>query len=178
MLHGFSTAQFLTGLVLVGVLWYGGVYLFFYLKKNGGRSGTGLSGESGTLGLADKGSGNRLSDDISLDAPGDDMMGKAGLPEGMSIVGVDQIGFVDLDKDADKVDQLGLIPDLLEEIKSVFMVLAKEDGSKRDFVNLMKVVKETYPGMASHPRIRVINDFIADHASFHISKEELENLWY
>lgn len=176
MLHGFSTVQFLAGLALMGLLWYAGVYLFLYLKKNGRPLGTAVG--KGVSALTGGNNGNRLSGDVSLDVSGDDMMGKARLPEGMSIVGVDQIGFVDLEEDRDKAGQLGLVPDLLEEIKSVFAVLAREDGSKRDFMQLMKVVKETYPDMASHPRIKVINSFIADHAGFYMSTEELENLWF
>lgn len=177
MLHGFSTSRFLVVLLVLALAWYAGVMLFFYLRKKGRRfvalgSGTGLvvtgpvGGQSGIAGTAALPAGVE-----------DDLMGKARLPEGMSSVGMEEVGFVDLDERAVE-DQQGLIPDLLEEIKSVFALLAKEDGTKKDFLRLMKTVKENYPAMASHPRIRQINAFITGHAGFHISTEELQSLWY
>ncbi|SDC24752.1 hypothetical protein [Pedobacter soli] len=174
MLHGFSTLQFLAVLLVLGLLWYGGVLIFFNLRKKMGPLG--VASFKGVLDSSVPGKG---SDSVTASgsAVADDLMGKARLPEGMSSVGMEDIGFVDLDE-RDIEGQQGLVPDLLEEIKNVFLVLAKEDSNKRDFFELMKVVKEQYPGMASHPRIRRINEYISDHAAFHLSPEELENLWY
>jgi len=175
MLYGFSVSEFIVVLFVLALLWYGGVLLFFYLQKKKHRLGT-VAGshrngrDNGAFGRGEKQVNLKASSD-------DDLMGKGKLPEGMSSVGMEDIGFVDLDE-RDVEDQQGLIPDLLEEIKNVFLVLAKEDGNKRDFIELMKVVKENYPGMSSHPRIMRINEFISSHAAFHLSAEELENLWY
>ena len=175
MLQGFSTLRFIVVLLILALVWYGGVLLFFYLKRkqrqldfrNAGKQAD-RNAPLGQLNTGPAGAGIPLADDL---------MGKAKFPEGMSSVGMEEIGFVDLEG-RDVQDQQGLVPDLLEEIKNVFLVLAKEDGSKRDFMKLMKAVKENYPGMASHPRIRRINEFISSHAAFHLSADELENLWY
>jgi len=175
MLHGFSTSGFLTVLVLLGLLWYGGVLFFFYLKRKRGPFGVGNAGKWADR-RADRGQQNTGSADAGEPLTGD-LMGKAKLPQGMSSVGMEEIGFVGVEE-RDVEDQQGLVPDLLEEIKNVFLLLAKEDGHKRNFLELMKAVKEIYPGMASHPRIGRINGFIAEHAAFHLSAEELENLWY
>ncbi|MBB6240483.1 hypothetical protein HDC90_005160 [Pedobacter sp. AK013] len=175
MLHGFSTSRFLTVLVLLGLLWYGGVLFFFYLKKKRRPSDPGI-GSKRTDRFADGPRYDQSGPDSKIPLA-DDLMGKPKLPEGMSSVGMEEIGFVGVEE-RDVEDQQGLVPDLLEEIKNVFLLLAKEDGNKRDFLELMKAVKEVYPGMASHPRIGRINGFIAEHAAFHLSAEELENLWY
>ncbi|SER90159.1 hypothetical protein [Pedobacter rhizosphaerae] len=179
MLYRFSTSGFIVVLLVLALLWYGGVLVFFLLRKNGrGLIGAGLglgSGHklhAGRATIPDDGTSAAGSEEIA-----DDLMGKAKLPEGMTSVGMEDIGFVDLDE-RNVADQQGLVPDLLEEIKNVFLLLAKEDGSKQDFLALMKVIKENYPGMSSHPRIGAINEFIAGHAAFHIGAEELENLWY
>ena len=174
MLHGYSTIQFFLALLVLGLLWYGGVLVFFYFKN---KSKPLRAVNSNGVVMPLKGGGEKdycAGSGMSLDS---ELMGKARLPEGMSSVGMEEIGFVNLDE-RDVEGQQGLVPDLLEEIKNVFLVLAKEDGSKRDFLELMKAVKEHYPGMASHPRIRRINEYISEHASFHLTTEELENLWY
>jgi len=175
MLHGFSTLQLIVVLLVLALVWYGGVLMFFYLKRKRGPFGVGNAGKWANQ-RADRGQQNTGSADAGEPLAGE-LMGKAKLPEGMSSVGMEDIGFVDLGG-RNVEDQQGLVPDLLEEIKNVFLLLAKEDGNKRDFLELMKAVKEVYPGMASHPRIGRINGFIAEHAAFHLSAEELENLWY
>jgi len=175
MLHGFSTLQLIVVLLVLALVWYGGVLMFFYLKRKRGPFGVGNAGKWADQ-RADRGQQNKGSADAGEPLAGD-LMGKAKLPEGMSSVGMEDIGFMDFDG-RDVEDQQGLLPDLLEEIKNVFLILAKEDGNKRNFLDLMKAVKENYPGMASHPRIRRINEYIAEHAAFHLSAEELENIWY
>lgn len=175
MLHGFSTLQFMVVLLVLALVWYGGVLLFFYLKRKQRQLGVGNAAKQADR-VASSGQQHIVSAVAEIPLA-DDLMGKAKLPEGMSSVGMEEIGFVDFEG-RDVEGQQGLVPDLLEEIKNVFLLLAKEDGSKRDFLELMKAVKEHYPGMASHPRIRQINDFISSHAAFHLSAEELENLWY
>ncbi|NII83135.1 hypothetical protein [Pedobacter sp. SG908] len=175
MLQGFSTLQFIMVLLVLALVWYGGVLLFFYLKGKQRQFDVGNTGKQADLGAS---RGQQHTSPAGAGIPlADDLMGKAKLPEGMSSVGMEEIGFVDFEG-RDVEDQQGLVPDLLEEIKNVFLLLAKEDGSKRDFLELMKTVKENYPGMASHPRIRRINEYIAEHAAFHLSAEEMENLWY
>jgi hypothetical protein len=54
MLHGFSTLQFLLVLLVLVLLWYGGLLLFFYLKTKGwpfgiiiGDSRNGIADEAG-----------------------------------------------------------------------------------------------------------------------------------
>ncbi len=106
---------------------------------------------------------------------GETLMGRPQLPAGMTRVSTGGFGFA-RDEEA-KEQQIGLVPDVLEEVKSIFNILSREDGNKRDFFSLMKLVKEKYPGISSSPSIGRINGFIAEHAPFHLSAEELEGLW-
>ncbi|MES2827711.1 MAG: hypothetical protein V4687_06145 [Bacteroidota bacterium] len=172
MLQHFTWQQFLVASMVLSLIWYLGVILIYYrteflrfLK----RDGTSSSSEK----LPHKWEKN--VDVLQEESPGDELMGKAKLPDGLSSVTAGSFGFAPSEKD--KADQIGLIPDLLQEIKEVFALLEKEDGTKNDFLNLMEVVKANYPKVGSHPNIGRINQFISDHAPFHISNEELENLW-
>jgi len=172
MLHQFTWTQFLIATILLTLIWYIGVFVFFYLKRPGNLSDNNPIGTKALSPQRQEKDSNDLPVQIGTD---DNLMGKSKLPEGMSMVTTEEIRFAGNDT---REEQVGLVPDVLEEIKEVFGLLAKEDGNKKDFLDLMKVVKENYPGIGSNPNIRRINEFIAAHASFHLSADELESLWY
>lgn len=172
MLQQFTWQQFLVASMVLSLIWYLGVILIFYrteflrfLKRDG------ISSTSEKLPHRWENKVDVLQEELQED----ELMGKAKLPDGLSSVTAGSFGFTSSEKD--KADQVGLIPDVLQEIKEVFALLEKEDGTKSDFINLMEVVKENYPKIGSHPNIGRINQFISDHAPFHLSSEELENLW-
>lgn len=194
MLQQFSWQQFLVATGALALLWYVVVILLFYRRElrsflsggwRVGNRGDGLivSGQAAALPHRWQKGVETVSD---LDSPGsglnpeDDLMGKSRLPEGMSTVSMEQVSFFSEEEGSglrDVEDQQGLVPDVLQDIKSVFAILAKEDGNKRDFFRLMETVRLTYPGLSAHPALRRINSFISDHASFHLSAQELEDLW-
>lgn len=193
MLEQFSWQQFLIALGLLALVWYVVVILVFYRKElrrllNGGpwrldRGSSGLMASGGTAVLPHRWQKGveqlsvEESDEEVLN-PVADLMGKSRLPEGMSSVSVDELSFFSEGSVSREVeDQQGLAPDVLQDIKEVFGMLAKEDGSKRDFFRLMERVRLAYPGLSAHPALRRINAYITDHASFHLSADELEALW-
>ncbi len=172
MAQQFTWQHFLIAAVVFTVIWYAGVILIFYRKELKaffvGRTKTGEKKEPLP---------HRWEKGVEkMENPQEEsLLGKTKMPEGISIVGTAEFGFTG---PARTGDQVGLVPDLLEDIKKVFQLLVKQDGNKKDFFNLMAEIGRDYPQMGSHPSIGHINGFIAEHAPFHLSKEELENIWY
>lgn len=171
----FTMQQFLIAAAVLSLVWYAGVFLWFNQRR-----GIGLQIGKSRLRPSLPGRGA-----VALEEEGfeeHELMAKVKLPEGMELLAAENLRFAGtLDgiegAAANQSDQLGLIPDVLEEIKEVFGILAKEDGTKQDFLRLMKLVREKYPRISSHPGLAGLNAFIRDHASFHLSNEELEGLW-
>lgn len=172
MLQHFTWQQFLVASMVLSLIWYLGVILIFYRKELLRFLKTDSTSPTFEK-LPHRWEKN--VDVLQEESREGELMGKAKLPEGLSSVHAGSFGFAPSEKD--KADQIGLIPDLLQEIKEIFAILEKEDGTKNDFLNLMEVVKDNYPKIGSHPNIGRINQFISDHAPFHLSGEELENLW-
>lgn len=198
MLQQFSWQQFWITIGVFGLLWYVVVVLLFYRRElrsflsGGGWRADGSGGPvaSGTAAALphrwQKGVQDISGSDLPLQEglnPEDDLMGRSRLPEGMSSVSMGEVSFFSGEEGSfdpgsrDVEQQQGLVPDVLQDIKEVFGILAKEDGTKRDFFRLMETVRLSYPGLSAHPALRRINGFIAEHASFHLSAEELEDLW-
>ena len=176
MLHQFTWQHFLVASLILTLIWYAGVILIFYRKE--------LEGLLKTSGKEQVPSGplsHHWDEDVDTfpqypsGSIGERLMGEFKFPEGISTVSSEDFGFSDsLDY---KIDQVGLVPDILEEIKNVFNTLSQQDGTKLDFFNQMQIVKDNYPKIGEHPNLTQINDFISGHAPFYLSKEELENLW-
>ncbi len=172
MLQQFTWPQFLIAALLLTIVWYLGVIAIFYQSEliaflSGRKDG---KAKQETL-------PHTWEEDAELieDEHANSLVGASRLPEGMSTVSMNGFGF-SRSEDA-KEDQVGLVPDVLEEVKSAFKLLSKKDGNKKDFLGLMRLVSERYPKIGSNPNIAYINEFIADHAPFHLSAEELEDLW-
>jgi hypothetical protein len=192
MLKQFTWQDFLLTAMVLSLIWYVVVGLFFYREEVSGLfgGGDGLGSLSdverpvpGRWGGSEEGlghGGDNLGAGAATAPPdlGAGLMGRPKLPEGMSAVGASQVSFVGAgDAAADKVMQVGLVADVVQEIKEVFALLAKEDGSKSDFFLLAEGIRDSYPGIGSFPSLSKINAFIREHAPFYISEEELENLW-
>lgn len=159
--------------MVLSLIWYAGVILLFYRTE--------LLGFFGKVGNEDRKERlphrweTEVEDLENENLPPDELMGKSKLPQGMSSVGMASFGFVQTD--VEREEQIGLVPDVLQEIKEIFGIIEKEDGSKKDFLSLMEMVREKFPQIGSNPNISRINQFISEHAPFHLSAEELENLW-
>lgn len=171
--------------MVLSLVWYVFVGLFFYRKEI-----SGLFGGDGIGGLTDRPLPHRWGSGVEevaeLEASenpspgskvlGDSLVGKSKLPEGMSVVSASEVSFAG-DADGDKVMKIGLVADVVQDIKEVFALLAGENGEKKDFLFLMEEISERYPGIGSFPSLGKINAFIREHAPFHISNEELEHVW-
>lgn len=106
--------------------------------------------------------------------PEDELMGRSKMPDGMSVIGIEEIQFANPET---KTDHLGLVSDVIEEVKMIFKILVQEDGNKQDFLKMIAEIKNRYPKIGSNSSLPQINEYIISNASFHISPEELENLW-
>ncbi|MES2418313.1 MAG: hypothetical protein V4541_09000 [Bacteroidota bacterium] len=173
MLSQFTWQEFLIATLVLTLVWYAGIILLFYRKEvNNFLSGK-LDQKADPLTHRWKNKVEPLeqqSEDVS-----EDLLGKPKVPEGMCTVSMGKFGFAK--DDIAKAQQIGLVPDVLQELKILFALLEKEDGNKKDFFNLMEVVREKYKQVGSNPNIGRINEFIIVHAPFHLTAEELENLW-
>jgi hypothetical protein len=174
MIQQFSWWQFTVATGAFTLLWYIGVVLLFYrMELSSLLGGKPIGKETQPLPHRWEKDVETLTEEDGMET--ENLMGKPKLPEGMSVASTDQIGFAQ-SGDA-KQQQIGLVPDVLQELKEVFAILAKQDGNKKDFFGLMEMVRLNFPAIGSNPNIGRINDFISEHAPFYLSPEELENLW-
>ena len=132
MLAQFTWQEFWLAILLLTLLWYSGIILFYYRKE---------------LNLFfSKGSNlkeplpHRWSDRVEEPTQKPEehhiLLGASKPAVGTSTVSMGQISFGQ-DENA-KSEQLGLIPDVLQELKEIFSILEKEDGNKQDFFNMME----------------------------------------
>ena len=165
MLQQFTWQHFLVAALVLSLIWYVVVWFRFYRQRIKMGNGIGRT-------PLDRLVANRENDAFVADS--DEMMGKPRLPEGLTIVGSEEVRFAG---DGTKADQIGLIPDLLEDLKLLFQKIAERDGSKADFLRMLENVKSGYPKMGNHPQLAAVNEFIVDHAPFHLTPADIENLW-
>lgn len=87
--------------------------------------------------------------------------------EGSMIMDAEDLDF------AEPLDLLGVVPDLLEEIKS----LAGAAESKADFLSLFKLIAAKYPQVAGSPQQSAIYGFLREQAPFQLTDSELNLLF-
>ncbi|MGM9475254.1 hypothetical protein ACS5PU_02445 [Pedobacter sp. GSP4] len=116
-------------------------------------------------------------DDGSATAAGQGLMGRAVEDEGVVVLAADGFGFADSPGALDKGDQLGLLADVQQEIKSICTLLEEKDGSKEDFFSMFGLVRAKYPKMSDHAALAELRPFIRERVPFHLSDEELDSLW-
>jgi len=177
MLQEFTWQHFLVAASVLTLIWYFGVVLTCYrrefLKLLGHQTPKPANTFRETEPLPHR--WEKGVEEMTVEVE-NELMGKAKLPEGMMLVGSTDFGFAG-NSEQQREQQLGLVPDILQDIRALFRTLAERDSNKKDFLALFGNMKDGYPRMASHPNIGQINEFITDHAPFHLSPEELENLW-
>lgn len=171
MLHFFTWQQFLVAAVIFTAAWYVVIFFLFFrgkFKTNfKSRQPEKLRREWD----------EELDDDEDAD---DDLIGEQALPEGISEVEAHMLGFAPVVKHEDEDNretQLGIVPDVLEELKTIFHILERENGTKEDFISLFGMVKAKYSRIAGTPNEAAIGDYIRENVLFPISDEELANLW-
>jgi len=119
-------------------------------------------------------------------------MGKSVLPEGMTRLSMAQFGFaprVSKVQEDEKEDfgndytnegrqrQQSVVPDVLEELKSIFHIQETQQGTKKDFISLFGLVSAKYPDIKGTANERALNEYIRENVLFPISDKELEQLW-
>ncbi len=176
-LQQFTWLDFLLAAILLTLLWWSTIGLLFFRKE--------------LKGILSRRSKNTTTDDsrspavdeelptpehraVSVQDPEDEVMGKARLPGGMEELSVDQFSFADPASKRDK--QLGTIPDLLREIREILEIIAREDGTKQDFLDMMTDLKPSYPRLADSDQLPAIRRSIREHAPFQLTNAELDTL--
>jgi hypothetical protein len=181
MLQQFSWGQFLLASFVLSFLWYCFVILVFYRKEALELLGHWGSGslphrwEKGVEDLRDVDDGVSSANDGLVE---DSLMGASAMPEGMKVLGLGQISFATVAGAEDRYDQVGMVADVIQELKRIFAKLESQGGSRDDFFGMLEKVKEDYGQIGAHPSVSAINGFIAAHVPFDLSAGELENLWY
>jgi hypothetical protein len=178
MLKHFTWQQFLVAALVLSIIWYTVVILLFYRQKIQDH----LKGKNKSdnppepLGHAWD---DEFDDELLNDE--DDLMGKSALPEGMSNLSMAQFGFAprlnDEEQDESRQRQQSVVPDVLEELKSIFHILETQQGSKADFISLFGLVSGKYPNIRGTANQQALNDYIRDNVLFPLSDKELDSLW-
>lgn len=170
----FTWQHFLVAAILLSCLWYFTVLPLLYRKQVRAWLDKKDKGKRAVEPL--RTAWAEETEDAVEAAETEGLMGKSKLPEGVERVSMGGFGFADLRDGAREVQQ-GLVPDAIEELKSIFHVLEEENGSKADFISLFALVKAKYAALRDTPSERALNDYIRENALFPISDEELTNLW-
>jgi len=195
MLTHFTWQQFLIAALVLSIIWYTVIILLFYRQKiqdylSGKNKGNNSPEPLGHAWDED-------FEDVPLDDK-NDVMGKSVLPEGMSRLSMAQFGFAPTisekvaeqeageswdtaneQEDADEVRkrQQSIVPDVLEELKSIFHILETQEGTKQDFISLFGLVSTKYRSIKGTANQQALSDYIRENVRFPISDEELDDLW-
>jgi len=189
MLKHFTWQQFLVAAFVLSLIWYIVIILLFYRHRiqdylNGKNKD---NNKPEPLGHA--------WDEEFEDEPLDDedgLMGKSALPEGMSNLSMSQFGFAprvskasenreeDFENEKTNVGrerQQSVVPDVLEELKSIFHILETQQGTKQDFISLFGLISAKYTSIKGTASEQALNEYIRESVLFPISDEELGQLW-
>lgn len=181
----FAWRDFLLAMGMMVLLWYLGVGLVCYRPEIKKMLGLGIGslpadrgGGDGKAGFAKSGLGAGDSGDVPGPFAGVDdsgLMGKRKLPEGMELLSASEVGFGD--EGGDKVHKLGMVSDVVQEIREVLALLQEKGGGKKEFLFLLAEVADRYPGIAGFPSLASINAFVLEHAPFELTVAELMEVW-
>lgn len=187
MLQQFSWGHFLISAIVLNLVWYFFVGLVFYRAEVMAFLGLGDAGAggvgAGSIGRDGKGQGLVKAKDGYDDAIEREvdaaLMGRSRLPEGVEVKGSGEVRFAASASGEDlRYDQVGLVADVVQELKALFTVLEQKAGDKRDFFRMLARVKEDYGPLGGHPSVGALTGFIVERAPFHLSPDEVDNLWY
>ncbi|MDO3641524.1 hypothetical protein [Mucilaginibacter sp. L3T2-6] len=174
MLHQITWQQFLLFTAIVLLLYYAILWLIFYRGK--------------TSGLFPGRPSAKLWPEPGVDLEDEDLLGGAAEEYGVSTVNSSDLFFGPsryFEEDRyeethpfpDDETLYGLIPDVLEEIKSVIHTIRMEDGTAEDFKSLFKLVSSKYPQLKVSRHLDAVNSWILENVPFELSEEELYRLW-
>lgn len=136
------------------------------LAPLGGSAGAGPAMKPGELSVLQQGP----------DTADGQLMGASRLPLGVEVGSSASVAFVGTDDGHD--DQLGLVADVVQELKLIFSELEASGGGKADFLERASGLVEEYGRIAGHPNFGSILSLIRESAPFALSDAELERLFY
>ncbi|RKR82830.1 hypothetical protein BDD43_3020 [Mucilaginibacter gracilis] len=197
VLQHFTWQQFLVAATILTAIWYAVIILVFYRQRiqdllQGKKRDNDPPEPLGHAWDAD------FEDEPEDET--DDLIGKSAMPEGMTKVSMSMFGFApgiseetkeqetvtigneddELKNDTgddDRERQQSVIPDVIEELKSIFHILETEKGTKADFLSLFALVSSKYQRIRGTSNQQALNDFIRENLPFSITDEELNSLW-
>lgn len=172
MLEQFTWQQFLIAALILAILWYMAVVLLYFRRDRAKFKPKPDQRQPERL--------QREWEEELEDGPEEDtLMGRTREPEGVSSVPMDELRFAPKEDDPDehRDTELGLIPDVLEELKRIYHILETQGGTKEDFISLFALISSKYPKVKGTPNQRALNDHIRENLPFAISDEELDKLW-
>ena len=172
MLYKITWQHYLLYVAIALALWYG-IVLWIYYREDAKRFLNKVNEKAGTdEGLPDN------------DEPDENLLGKPEEEYGVSVVDSQQISFEAKPAYQEKTDQFsneddlkGLIPDVMEEIKSIIYTVKTEQGTKDDFISLFKIVSSKYPNIKDIRQLEAVNEWISDNLPFELTQEEFLQLW-
>jgi len=159
LLHHFTWQQFGIVAIVLAIIWYGVIWLVYYRKS--------------PQASAPKPLGHYWETAEEQQGDYEELMGRQSQIEGVSIVPADGFHFAGTAQD----NLRGLIPDALEEIKSIVNTVETNGGDKSDFISLFKLISAKYDRLKSSPQLGAVNEWITDNVPFNFSNEELTALW-
>lgn len=174
MLQQFTWQQFLTAALILSLLWYAGVILICYRKELSGF----FSPKSKPAPLEKL--KPEWEEELYEEETEVNLMGKQAAQEGVSSASMEDLRFIPTREeiaDNDKDAQLGLVSDVLEELKSIFHILEKENGGTEEFISLFALVKAKYPKIRESRNLEAITAYIREHLPFELNEEDLRKLW-
>lgn len=184
MLQQFSWGHFLIAMIVLNLVWYVFVVLVFYRAEVmaflDGADGVGIAIGNGRGSEQPRASHLAHGDEGRIEREVDAaLMGSSRLPDGVEVKSSAEVSFSSSASDEDnRYSQVGLMADVVQELKELFLALEKKAGDKMDFFGMLTRVKEEYGPLGGHPSVGVLTGFIVDRAPFHLTADEIDNLWY
>ncbi|MES2276025.1 MAG: hypothetical protein V4592_08380 [Bacteroidota bacterium] len=170
MLHHVSWQQFLHWALILLAAWYVAVYFMFYHRRIRARL---REGQDGFFRV------KKDWEDELEDGPeaGSDLMGRPAAEEGVSSLSMQDFGFAPVLESSDAALRLGVVPDVLEELKTIFYTLERDGGGKPEFLSLLQLVALRYPALRGSHDLRAIAAYIREQVGFALTDEELDAVW-
>lgn len=181
MLQQFTWQQFLIAALILTLIWYAAVLLIFYKKR---LTDLALRKRRNQKPVVQSSYNPREQTDADSSDDIPDVMGKTSLPEGVEEAETGMFSFAEQragstrDPDSDRDHRLGLIPDVVEELKTLFRILENEGATKDDFVSLFKLISSKYPQISGSAEQPYLDAYIRQNLPFEITQAELDKLWH
>lgn len=168
MLQQFTWQQFLTAAAILSISWYAAVLLLYFRPEiralfSGRRMHPPEKPADGPPSIPD--------------GEDDGLMGPTVLPEGVETVGDDDFSFAGMPGAEAKTRRLGVVSDVMQELKNITGILEKENGTKEDFYSLFALVRERYPSIRESGQLEALTAYLVDYLPFGLTDEEKQNLW-